>query len=214
MAFLHEIFENTFAKRALAKVDLPIAISDNLRPEFGLRPYQIEAFKRYIYLDQDDLEEKPKKPYHLLYNMATGSGKTLIMAGLILHLYQKGYRNFLFVVPSTNIIQKTKNNFLNQQANKYLFNDKIVIEGKEVLIKEVKNFDEADIENINIKFSTIQLLHSEMNNTRENSITYEDFKDRKIALIADEAHHLVAGTRSGSLFETWENTVKTIHNAN
>lgn len=51
MAVLHEIFNNPFAKRALAQVDLPIWIGDNLRPGFGQRPYQIEAFKRYIYLD-------------------------------------------------------------------------------------------------------------------------------------------------------------------
>src|SRR5690606_37818638 len=106
MGFLYEIFNNPIAKKTLAQVEIPNWISDNLK--FKQRPYQIEALKRYIYLDQEDLEEKPKKPYHLLYNMATGSGKTLIMAGLILHLYQKGYRNFLFFVNSNNIIQKTK----------------------------------------------------------------------------------------------------------
>ncbi len=214
MAFLHEIFNNPFAKRALAQVDLPSWISENLKPGFGQRPYQIEAFKRYIYLDQEDLEEKPKKPYHLLYNMATGSGKTLIMAGLILQLYQRGYRNFLFFVNSKNIIQKTKDNFLNARTSKYLFNDKIVIDGKEVLVKEIMNFDEADKQNINIKFTTIQMLHSDLNSTRENSITYEDFKDTKIVLIADEAHHLVAGTKSGNLFGSWEDTVKKIHDSN
>ncbi len=214
MAFLHEIFNNPFAKRALAQVDLPNWISDNLKPGFGLRPYQIEAFKRYIYLDQEDLEEKPRKPYHLLYNMATGSGKTLIMAGLMLHLYQKGYRNFLFFVNSNNIIQKTKDNFLNPQASKYLFNDKIVIDGKEVLIKEIENFEEADTQNINLKFTTIQQLHIDLNNTKENSVTYEDFKDKKLVLIADEAHHLVAGTKSGNLFGSWEDTVKKIHDSN
>jgi type III restriction enzyme len=214
MAFLHEIFNNPFAKRALAQVDLPIWISDNLRPGFGQRPYQIEAFKRYIYLDQEDLEEKPRKPYHLLYNMATGSGKTLIMAGLMLHLYQKGYRNFLFFVNSNNIIQKTKDNFLNQQASKYLFNDKIVIDGKEVLIKEIDNFEESDYQNINLKFTTIQQLHIDLNNTKENSVTYEDFKDKKLVLIADEAHHLVAGTKSGKMLGRWEDTVKKIHDSN
>jgi type III restriction enzyme len=214
MAFLHEIFNNPFAKRALAQVDLPNWISDNLKPGFGQRPYQIEAFKRYIYLDQEDLEEKPRKPYHLLYNMATGSGKTLIMAGLMLHLYQKGYRNFLFFVNSNNIIQKTKDNFLNPQASKYLFNDKIVIDGKEVLIKEIDNFEEADNQNINLKFTTIQQLHIDLNNTKENSVTYEDFKDKKLVLIADEAHHLVAGTKSGNLFGSWEDTVKKIHDSN
>ena len=214
MAFLHEIFNNPFAKRALAQVEMPIWISDNLKPGFGKRPYQIEAFKRYIYLDQEDLEEKPRKPYHLLYNMATGSGKTLIMAGLILHLYQKGYRNFLFFVNSNNIIQKTKDNFLNPQASKYLFNNKIVIDGNEVLIKEIFNFEEADNQNINLKFTTIQQLHIDLNNTKENGVTYEDFKDKKIVLIADEAHHLVAGTRSGNLLGSWEDTVKKIHDSN
>ena len=193
MAFLHEIFNNPFAKKALAQVDLPNWISDNLKPGFGQRPYQIEAFKRYIYSDQEDLEEKPRKPYHLLYNMATGSGKTLIMAGLMLHLYQKGYRYFLFFVNSNNIIQKTKDNFLNPQASKYLFNDKIVIDGKDVLIKEIANFEEADNQNINLKFTTIQQLHIDLNNTKENSITIEDFKDKKIVLIADEEKATASG---------------------
>jgi type III restriction enzyme len=212
MAYLYEIFNNPFAERALAQVDLPNWISDNLK--FEQRPYQIEAFKRYIYLDQEDLEEKPKRLFHLLYNMATGSGKTLIMTGLMLHLYQKGYRNFLFFVNSNNIIQKTKDNFLNSQASKYLFNNKIVIDGKEVLIKEIDNFEEADHQNINLKFTTIQQLHIDLNNTKENGVTYEDFKDKKIVLIADEAHHLVAGTKSGNLFGSWEDTVKKIHDSN
>ncbi len=212
MAFLHDIFENPFARRALEQVHIPLWITENLK--FDLRPYQFEAFKRYIFLDQEDIEEKPKRPYHLLYNMATGSGKTMIMAGLILHLYQKGYRNFLFFVNSNNIIQKTKDNFLNQQASKYLFNDKIVIEGKEILIKEIDNFEEADNQNINIKFTTIQQLHIDLNNAKENSVTYEDFENKKIVLIADEAHHLVAGTRSGNMFGSWEDTVKKIHESN
>ena len=212
MAFLYEIFNNPFAKKELDATTLPSCIADNLK--FSIRAYQEEAFKRYVYLDKADFEEKPKKPYHLLFNMATGSGKTLIMAGLMLYLYEKGYRNFLFFVNSNNIIQKTKDNFLNAQASKYLFNDKIVIDGKQILIKEVDNFDEADNQNINMKFTTIQQLHIDLNNTKENSVTYEDFKDKKIVLIADEAHHLVAGTKSGNLFGSWENTVKEIHDAN
>jgi type III restriction enzyme len=39
---------------------------------------------------------------------------------------------------------------------------------------------EADDQNINIKFTTIQQLHIDLNNTKENSVTYEDFKDKKI----------------------------------
>ncbi len=214
MAFLYDILLQEFGKRAIAQVTVPNHITDNLKPGFGQRPYQIEAFQRFILCDSEDFEGKPKRPFHLLYNMATGSGKTLIMAGLILHLYQKGYRNFLFFVNSNNIIQKTKDNFLNPQASKYLFNNKIVIDGKEVLIKEIDNFEEADNQNINLKFTTIQQLHIDLNNTKENSVTYEDFKDKKLVLIADEAHHLVAGTKSGNLFGSWEDTVKKIHDSN
>jgi len=214
MSFLYKIFDNSIVKRTIEQVDLPMWIKDNLKPEFTLRPYQIEAFKRYIFLDEEDFDEKPDKPMHLLYNMATGSGKTMIMAGLILHLYQKGYRNFLFFVNSNNIIQKTKENFLNEQASKYLFNDRIVIDGRNVLIKEVDNFDEADIQNINIKFTTIQQLHIDLNNTKENSVTYEDFENKKLVLIADEAHHLNAGTKRSDLFGSWEDTVEKIHQIN
>ncbi|MFN4233718.1 MAG: DEAD/DEAH box helicase family protein [Bacteroidia bacterium] len=214
MKFLYEIFDNSFVRKALAQIELPNWIADNLKHE--IRPYQLEAFRRYIFLEQEDIDEKPKRPYHLLYNMATGSGKTLIMAGLMLHLYQKGYRNFLFFVNSNNIIRKTKDNFLNPQASKYLFNNKIVIEGKEIFIKEVENFEESDIENINIKFTTIQQLHIDLNNTKENSVTYEDFKDKKLVLIADEAHHLSSATRNGqlSIDGTWENTIDRIHKSN
>ncbi len=115
---------------------------------------------------------------------------------------------------SNNIIQKTKDNFLDSRASKYLFNSKIVIDGKEVLIKEINNFEEADQQNINIKFTTIQQLHIDLSKPKENGISFEDFEDKKIVLIADEAHHLVAGTKSGNLFGSWEDTVKKIHDSN
>jgi type III restriction enzyme len=205
MAFLYEIFNNPFARKALAQVPIPNGISDNLK--YSIRPYQEEAFKRYLYTEQEDFDEKPNKPLHLLYNMATGSGKTLIMAGLILHLYERGYRNFLFFVNSNNIIQKTKENFLNPQASKYLFTDQVVINGKEVLVKEIDNFDEADDRNINIKFVSIQMLTSGLLlNVRENGLSFEDFEDRKLVLLGDEAHHNNA--------EIWGDLVERIHQMN
>ena len=82
-----------------------------------------------------------------------------------------------------------------------------------MLIKEVDNFEEADNKNINIKFTTIQQLHIDLNNTKENSVTYEDFESQKIVLIADEAHHLSSATRNnGDLFGSWEGTVMEILN--
>ena len=214
MQSLYETIIKEFGKRTITQVMVPNYITDNIKSDFIIRPYQKEAFQHFILCDTKNFEGKPGKPFHLLYNMATGSGKTFIMAGLILYLYQKGYRNFLFFVNSNNIIQKTKNNFINPHASKYLFNEKIVIEGKEVLIKEINNFEEADNQNINLKFTTIQQLHVDLNNTKENSLTYEDFKEKKLVLIADEAHHLVAGTKSGNLLGSWEDTVKKIHDSN
>lgn len=209
MEFLYSIFDNPFARKALESVVVPNSITDNLK--FSIRPYQEEAFKRYIFFDNNDFENKPNKPYHLLYNMATGSGKTLVMAGLILYFYEKGYRNFLFFVNSNNIIQKTRDNFLNSFASKYLFNKKIMIDAKEIFIKEVNNFEETDEQNININFTTIQQLHLDLTNTKENSITYEDLKNKKIVLIADEAHHLSSATKNdGGLFGSWEGTVMKI----
>ncbi|MBP7031003.1 MAG: DEAD/DEAH box helicase family protein [Spirochaetes bacterium] len=207
MPFLYEILLNEFGKRTISEIEIPLSIKDNLKPGFGERSYQTEAFQRFILFYNEAFERKGLKPYHLLYNMATGSGKTLIMAGLILYLYEKGYRSFLFFVNSNNIIQKTKDNFLNQQAMKYLFNNKIIIDGKEVFIKEIDNFGEADDQNINIKFVSIQMLTSGLlTNVRENGLSFEDFEERKLVLIGDEAHHNNA--------EVWGDVVERIHKGN
>ncbi len=215
MAFLYQYIDQLAQTSVFKKINLPAIIRDNLKSEFELRPYQIEAFKRFIFFEQNSFDGKPLPPYHLLFNMATGSGKTLIMAGIMLYLFEKGYRNFIFFVHSNNIIQKTKNNFLNDQANKYLFNKHIYWQGKPLLIKEVVNFDESDSNNLNIKFTTIQQLHLDLNDFKENSLTFEDFKDKKIVLIADEAHHLSTATKSKKELEannTWESTVlKILH---
>jgi len=209
---------DVLSKMGYLKKDIPKYIEDNLNPRFKLRPYQIEAMARFIHY----FEEYPnrKKPTQLLFNMATGSGKTLLMTANILYLYDKGYRNFLFFVNSTNIIEKTRDNFLNPLSPKYLFNEKIKFNDKEVQIREVSNFDEANEYDINIIFTTIQGLHSQLNLFRENSVTLEDFKDRKIVLISDEAHHINAWTRNKLNKEeeekkkTWEYTVMQILNSN
>ena len=91
-------------------------ITTNLNLKFQLRPYQIEAFARFnFHLNQH--QNSTNKPIQLLFQMATGSGKTLVMAGLILDLYRRGYRNFIFFVNSSNIIEKTRANFLNSLSS-------------------------------------------------------------------------------------------------
>lgn len=127
--------------------------------------------------------------------MATGSGKTVIMTGLILYLYTKGYRKFLFFVNQNNIIEKTKENFLNQSSIKYLFADSIELMGEQVQVKEVNNFAFYDKNAINICFTSTQKLHMDINIIKENSPTIEDFEDDKIVLISDESHHINTVTK-------------------
>jgi type III restriction enzyme len=224
MPKLHEIlsgislgFGDNFYKEKVDKI-----IIDNLRFGPDIRPYQKEAFGRFIYY-LTEYQARPKGvPVQLLYHMATGSGKTLIMAGLIIYLYNKGYRNFLFFVNSNNIIEKTRDNFLNPNSPKYLFANIASINGKQIRIKEVDNFQAANQDDINIVFSTIQMLHIRLNTPRENSVTYEDFEDNKIVLISDEAHHINVDTRRGNRLSvseqievvSWEGTANRIFQAN
>ncbi len=198
---------------ALEKV--PTYITTNLNPNFKLREYQTEAFQRFItYFYHKELRQQPSRT---LFHMATGSGKTLIMAGLILFLYQEGYRNFLFFVNSSNILEKTKDNFLNTLSNKYLFNKCININGENISIIDVANFQESDPNAINICFCTIQGLHLSLNYPKENEVSYDDFTDKKIVFISDEAHHINAETKKGkpsSSDESWEYTVESLFHTN
>jgi type III restriction enzyme len=194
--------------------DIPDSVKLNLNPKYELRHYQIEAFARFFHCQKNDFPNKAY-PLHFLFNMATGSGKTLIMAGLILYLYEQGYRNFLFFVNNTNIIEKTKDNFLNSLSSKYLFNQEIFIDNRRVRVSPVENFEALNPHDINICFTTIQKLHSDLTTEKENSITFEDFRKHKVVLIADEAHHLNIKTKNQKeMFESWENTVERIFSQN
>jgi type III restriction enzyme len=58
-----------------------------------------------------------------------------------------------------------------------------------VRVTPVENFEGANPNDLNICFTTIQKLHSDLTAQKENALTYEDFRRHKIVLIADEAHH-------------------------
>lgn len=215
MGFLYEELETA---RKYAAFSLPDMISPNLNAAFEMRPYQERAFENFAFWFEDTKNPRPR-PSQVLFHMATGSGKTLIMAGLMLYLYKKGYRDFLFFVNLSNIVQKTKENFLNAKSRKFLFAKEINIGGEVVPVKEVENFQDSDPKAINICFTTTQGLHSDIHNTKENAVTIEDFAERKVVLISDEAHHLNADTRKANKEEeessrSWEETVTKIFQQN
>ncbi|GAA6979886.1 DEAD/DEAH box helicase family protein [Helicobacter pylori] len=149
-----------------------------------------------------------------MFEMATGSGKTLVMAGLILECYKQGYQNFIFFVNSTSILEKTKLNFTDSASSKYLFSENININDENTEIKSINNLNESNNGAINIYFSTIQGLFSLLTKVKENAITMEDLKDQKLVFLADEAHHLNTETKkklSDAEFSekrNWESVVK------
>lgn len=199
--------------------EIPTYIQENINPTFTLRPYQVNAFENFItYFENNKM---CRKPTQTLFHMATGSGKTMIMAGMMLYLYKKGYRNFLFFVNLSNIVKKTKENFLNSTSSKYLFTEEIRIAGERIPVKEVSNFQNTDESAINICFTTTQGLHTDMWFAKENGISFEDFSDKKVVLISDEAHHLNVDTKTFSKskdeqenYHSWEQTVRRIFEAN
>ncbi|GAA7453393.1 DEAD/DEAH box helicase family protein [Helicobacter pylori] len=149
-----------------------------------------------------------------MFEMATGSGKTLVMAGLILECYKQGYQNFIFFVNSTSILEKTKLNFTDSVSSKYLFSENININDENTEIKSINNLNESHNGTINIYFSTIQGLFSLFTKAKENAITLEDLKDQKLVFLADEAHHLNTETKKklndseASEKRNWESVVK------
>ena len=215
MAFLYEKID--FLREQGYSASLPEYIPRNLNSKLELRPYQKEAFENFI--THYESTNRPN-PLQVLFHMATGSGKTLIMAGLMLYLYKQGYRNFLFFVNLSNIVEKTKENFCNPTASKYLFADEIVIEGERIRINQVENFQHAEPGAINIRFATTQGLHMDMWFPKENGMTFDDFDNQKVVLISDEAHHLNVETKSKKKkdeeedYRTWEQTVKNIFGRN
>lgn len=208
MTFIYETY-NTVSQSGFIdfRENIPSYITQNLK--YTLRPYQEEAIGRYLYYKTDKNRAVPEQ---VLYNMATGSGKTLLMAAVILEKYKQGERNFIFFVNNDNILTKTRDNFLENSSGKYLFTDKIVIDNQNVNIREVTDFSDSRDDSINIVFATIQKLHLDLNTPRENRLSYEQFKDISVVMLADEAHHLNAGLRKSEKDDntSWTNTIETI----
>ena len=192
------LYEKLDVSREIGAIkEIPNFLKQGLSKRIELREYQKEAFENFItYFENEKLNKN--KQIHTLFHMATGSGKTVIMAGLILYLYEKGYRNFLFFVNQTNILEKTKDNFINVLSNKYLFNEDLNYLGEKVKINAVDNF-QRDIfknNNINICFTTIQKLHLDLFENKENAMTGDDFENNKVVFISDESHHLNGFTKN------------------
>jgi len=219
--YLYSIIRDKAFDCRIPKPEIPKYISDNLRHKLWY--WQERALENFLTYEEIKKREKQNDPSHLMFNMATGTGKTLLMAGLILYYYKRGYKHFIFFVNQNNIVDKTENNFINKNHTKYLYRQNIVIDDQIINIRKVETFDDTD--DIQIKFTSIHKLHNAVYLAKENSITLEDLQKRDLVMLGDEAHHLNASTmRNGQMDidlptelkenasekdieKSWENTV-------
>lgn len=211
--------------KSLARIEIPTYITDNIK--HILFDWQKSALQHFLAYENTDngLVPETDAPTHLLFNMATGTGKTLLMAALILYYYKKGHRHFIFFVNQNNIVGKTEENLINPFHHKYLFKQNIVIDDKTVRIKKVEMFSNTT-EDIQILFTSIHKLHNAVYAVKENCVYLEDLQKKNIVMLGDEAHHLNADTKKKNgqtemdlpaalsekasetaLEKSWENTV-------
>lgn len=199
MLNLHEKIAAAF-EMGKPRPNIPSHITDNLKYE--LFAWQKEALEHFLaHENRKENGEVPDGPTHLMFNMATGSGKTLLMAAAMLHYYKQGYRHFLFFVNRKNIVEKTADNFINATHRKHLFRQGIEIDGRLVKIKEVEAFSDKP-QCLEIKFTSIQRLHNDVHVQKENQTTLDDLHRKKIVMLADEAHHLNTETQGQGYLNT------------
>ena len=196
---LFEVIENE--RKAVKKykpelLEMPEFITKNLKYDFF--EWQKSALENFLIFDRmselDDFPDLKNKPTHLLFNMATGAGKTMMMAALILYYFKKGYRHFLFFVNQNNIVDKTENNFIDPTHAKFLFTEKILQGDTVIPIRKVETFSPHS-DGIEIKFTSIQKLHNDIHTERENQTTLADLHKLSLVMLGDEAHHLNAQTK-------------------
>jgi len=105
--------------------------------KYIMRPYQLEAMAAFQLFRKNGFDSRSLKQKTLQtieydgkklqwnkvgFEMATGSGKTLLMGAIITDLWFKGYRDFLILTPNTILFDKTIDNFT-PRAIKSIFGD-------------------------------------------------------------------------------------------
>lgn len=210
---------------------IPSYITDNLKHE--LRDYQIYALRNLMIMlkAKNNLKSETHEVFkeflnvnQFLYRMATGSGKTNVLASSILALYkEKNIQRFIFTTNLKSILRKTEDNLINEASEKYLFNQKINIDGKTIRISRVlenEDFPNSNPDTIYIKIVSIQSLSSQLNESsaKEGQSSLTNIIEEDIALLVDEAHHFNANAtvqkiKSTENTATYEKTMDIIRNS-
>ncbi|MBT3751363.1 MAG: DEAD/DEAH box helicase family protein, partial [Bacteroidetes bacterium] len=198
-----------------------IALFDQIESsvcQHRLRYYQMEALYELDYLlglgDSNTLKRglmekvskdaKRKTPF-MGFEMATGSGKTMLMGASCYYLYRKyGINNFLIVAPSSiDIYQKTIRNFTKDSFDSIWSGttdlDFNLITGDDYQTPSMFFDDNKDV---NFFIFNIDKFGANATNSKKrwessvwkdstgNTISIQAFlKEKRLAIITDEAHH-------------------------
>lgn len=222
-------YVNSLYFRTLEDEFYPNSIFSNLK--HTLRDYQMFAVRNLLIMLRAE-NDKASESYEVfkefleenqyLFRMATGSGKTDIMAASILALYkEKNIKRFLFTTNLKSVLRKTVDNLINDASDKYLFKSRIIIDGMPIQIIQVgenEDFPPIEKNKIYIKIASIQTLSNQINESkaREGKSSLDNIISDDIALIVDEAHHFnanatvqkVNGNENPAAFENTMDTIR------
>lgn len=215
--------------------------------KFGLRPYQVEALSAFQLFWKDGFDSRSLKQktiqesknddnktvqWHKVgFEMATGSGKTLLMGATVMDLWHKGYRDFLILTPNTILFDKTVENFT-PRAVKSIFGDgwnltyNLVTgnsyrdktcnyeEDRDIsfyVFNMQKFYDKATASNKKIGEDTMKgvpyvrrPLEDSLwrDKTGNHTISFVEFlRERRPVIISDEAHHYQQNKTTEAIFE-------------
>lgn len=215
--------------------------------KFALRPYQMEALSAFQLFWKDgfdsrslkqktlqqgkDDDEKMVEWHKVGFEMATGSGKTLLMGAAILDLYHRGFKDFLILTPNTILFDKTIENFT-PRAVKSIFGDgwnltyNLVTgnsyrdktcnyeDGRDIsfyIFNMQKFYDKAASRNQKDGENTMKGVPYVRRPLEEslwrdksgnNTISFMEFlRERRPVIISDEAHHYQQKKTTEAIFE-------------
>ena len=219
-SFYERLKEDETYKKVLQQLDKAFINEIGKYMAHAFRDYQKQALavfdffqkaQRDQYVFKDELYEREfadgRIPFYG-FEMATGSGKTLLIGALILYLHkERGYKNFLIITPGTTIYDKTIGNFDMMNSSKRVFSSIMdikynVVTGDNFTDKSSNYEGDADF---NVFIFNIQKFFDRETGTLRvdkeweesfwrdklgNTISFREYlKNEKLVIITDEAHH-------------------------
>ena len=178
-------------------------ILDNIAKKLELRCPNKEAVQKFLNHYYNS-ENNPEKLSEYILSVATGVGKTYIIAAILNYLAEaEKITNFLIVAPGKIIREKTINNFSLNKPNSLA--DKLTIKPPHII--DIKNFHTAkttDKNQVKLFIFTVQSLTQARGKTARKTSNYDELLGQSLRehlsklddlVILSDEHHLYYGER-------------------